>query len=183
MVHWHGLFLPSEVDGAMEEGTPMIAPGGHARYTFTPDPAGFRWYHTHTFAGNDLHKGQYTGQHGFLMIEPRDNPARYDQEIFLALHDWDGADARERDGCDDPDYDVSTINGKMLGFGEPLRVKQGERVMLHILNSSPTEVALDRARRAQFQVVALDGNPVAAAANGPDAAPRSGRARLARSWR
>ena len=27
MVHWHGLFLPSEVDGAMEEGTPMIAAG------------------------------------------------------------------------------------------------------------------------------------------------------------
>ncbi len=48
IVHWHGLFLPPDVDGAMEEGTPMIAPGGHARYTFTPDPTGFRWYHTHT---------------------------------------------------------------------------------------------------------------------------------------
>ena len=27
VVHWHGLFLPPEIDGAMEEGTPMIAPG------------------------------------------------------------------------------------------------------------------------------------------------------------
>src|ERR1700759_4649169 len=27
MVHWHGLPIPSEVDGAMEEGTPMIPPG------------------------------------------------------------------------------------------------------------------------------------------------------------
>src|SRR5271154_4525378 len=25
VVHWHGLFLPPEVDGAMEEGTSMIA--------------------------------------------------------------------------------------------------------------------------------------------------------------
>jgi FtsP/CotA-like multicopper oxidase with cupredoxin domain len=58
VVHWHGLFLPSEVDGAMEEGTPLIPAGGHARYTFTPRPSGFRWYHTHTFAGKDLHKGQ-----------------------------------------------------------------------------------------------------------------------------
>jgi hypothetical protein len=33
---------------------------------------------------------------------------------------------------------VSTINGRVLGFGEPLRVKSGERVLLHILNSSPT---------------------------------------------
>jgi len=44
------------------------------------------------------------------------------------------------DGFMMPVYDVSTINGKMLGFGEPVRVKQGERVMLHVLNSSPTEV-------------------------------------------
>ena len=31
VVHWHGLFLPSAVDGAMEEGTPMIAAGATAR--------------------------------------------------------------------------------------------------------------------------------------------------------
>src|SRR5580693_505412 len=24
VVHWHGLFLPSPIDGAMEEGTPLI---------------------------------------------------------------------------------------------------------------------------------------------------------------
>jgi FtsP/CotA-like multicopper oxidase with cupredoxin domain len=54
VVHWHGLFLPSEIDGAMEEGTPMIAPGATARYTFTPDPPGFRSFHTHTFAGNNM---------------------------------------------------------------------------------------------------------------------------------
>ena len=47
IVHWHGLFLPSQVDGAMEEGTPMISPGGSFRYTYTPRPAGTRWYHTH----------------------------------------------------------------------------------------------------------------------------------------
>ena len=104
VVHWHGLFLPSSVDGAMEEGTPMILPGGRARYTFTPRPAGFRWYHTHIFAGKDLHKGQYTGEHGFLLIEPRDNPARYDQEFFLALHDWDGQLLASGDGAMDPAY-------------------------------------------------------------------------------
>src|SRR5271170_2064533 len=26
-VHWHGLWIPSEMDGAMEEGAAMIAPG------------------------------------------------------------------------------------------------------------------------------------------------------------
>ena len=160
VVHWHGLFLPSEVDGAMEEGTPPIPAGGRARYTFTPSPSGFRWYHTHTFAGKDLHKGQYTGEHGFLFIEPRDHPGRYDQEIFLALHDWDGELESSGDGAMDPVYNVSTINGRVLGFGEPLRVKSGERVLLHILNSSPSEVHWIAFSGHQFQVIALDGNPV-----------------------
>jgi FtsP/CotA-like multicopper oxidase with cupredoxin domain len=160
VVHWHGLFLPSSVDGAMEEGTPMIPPGGRARYTLTPRPAGFRWYHTHIFAGKDLHKGQYTGEHGFLLIEPRENPARYDQEFFLALHDWDGQLLSSGDGAMDPAYEVSTINGRVLGFGEPLRVKSGEQVLLHILNSSATEVHWIALSGHQLKVVALDGNPV-----------------------
>jgi FtsP/CotA-like multicopper oxidase with cupredoxin domain len=160
VVHWHGLFLPPAVDGAMEEGTPMIPAGGRARYTFTPRPSGFRWYHTHVFAGKDLHKGQYTGEHGFLLIEPRDNPARYDQEIFLALHDWDGQFLASGDGAMDPVYEVSTINGRVLGFGEPLRVKSGEQILLHILNSSPSEVHWIALAGHQFKVVALDGNQV-----------------------
>jgi FtsP/CotA-like multicopper oxidase with cupredoxin domain len=161
VVHWHGLFLPPEVDGALEEGTPAIPPGGTVRYTFTPRPAGFRWYHTHVFAGKDLHRGQYNGEHGFLMIEPRENPARYDQEIFLALHDWDGQLLASGDGSMDPAYSVSTINGRMLGFGEPLRVKYGQQVVFHILNSSPTEVHWIALAGHPFKVVALDGNPVA----------------------
>ncbi len=160
VVHWHGLFLPSEVDGAMEEGTPSIAPGGHATLTFTPRPAGFRWYHTHVFAGGDLKKGQYTGQHGFLMIEPRESPARYDQEFFLALHDWDGQLLASSDGSMNPDYNFSTVNGRVLGYGDPLRVKQGEHVLLHILNSSPTEPHWLALAGHQFRVIALDGNPV-----------------------
>ena len=160
VVHWHGLFLPPQVDGSMEEGTPAIPAGGHARYTFTPRPAGFRWYHTHVFAGKDLHRGQYTGEHGFLLIEPRDNPGRYDQEIFLALHDWDAALLANPDGSMDPAYNVSTINGRVLGFGEPLRVKAGQQVLFQILNSSPTEVHWIALAGHQFKVIALDGNSV-----------------------
>jgi FtsP/CotA-like multicopper oxidase with cupredoxin domain len=161
VVHWHGLFLPPEVDGAMEEGTPMIAPGATTHLQFTPEPAGFRWFHTHTFAGSDLRKAQYGGLHGFLMIEPRENPAPYDREFFLALHDWGGSMTGGDDGSMNPVYDVSTINGKMMGSGEPLRVKQGEQVMLHVLNSSPTEVHWIALAGHRFKVMALDGNEVA----------------------
>ncbi len=160
VVHWHGLQIPSDVDGAMEEGTPPIPPGGRARYTFTPQPSGFRWYHTHTFAGHDLHKGQYTGQHGFLFIEPREDPARYDQEFFLALHDWNASFLGNADGSMDPFYEASTINGRTLGFGEPLRVKAGQQVLLHLVNTSASEQHWIALAGHQFRVIALDGNPV-----------------------
>jgi FtsP/CotA-like multicopper oxidase with cupredoxin domain len=160
VVHWHGLYLPPEIDGAMEEGTPMIAPGASTRYKMTPSPSGFRWYHTHTFAGKNLTKAQYSGLHGFLLIEPRENPARYDREVFLGLHDWGGHFMSSDDGFMNPAYDVSTINGKMLGYGDPIKVKQGERVMMHLLNSSPTEVHWIALSGHSFEVVALDGNKV-----------------------
>ena len=160
VVHWHGLFIPSAVDGAIEEGTPPIAPGESRRYTFTPRPTGFRWYHTHTMAMGDLTRAQYGGQHGFLLIEPRSDPAPYDQELFLALHDWEGHLVASDDGAMSPSYNISTINGKAMGAGEPLRVKQGQRVLLHILNSSPTEVHWIALAGHSLRVIALDGNAV-----------------------
>jgi FtsP/CotA-like multicopper oxidase with cupredoxin domain len=144
----------------MEEGTPMIAPGADASVTFTPSPSGFRWFHTHTFAGTDLKKAQYSGQHGFLLIEPQQERGRYDQEAFLALHDWDGQMLGSDDGSMNPTYSVSTINGRTLGFGDPLRVKAGQTLRLHLLNSSASEVHWIALAGHLFQVVALDGNPV-----------------------
>jgi len=159
IVHWHGLFLPPEIDGAMEEGTPMIAPSATTRFTLTGEPAGLRWYHTHTFAGRDMKKGQYSGQHGLLYVEPKANLGRYDQELFLNLHDWDGRFLGSDDGAMAPTYYVSTINGRMLGFAEPVRVKPGQQLLLHILNSSATEVHWLALPGHTFKVIALDGNP------------------------
>ena len=167
VVHWHGLFLPPEVDGATEEGTPSIAPGATTQISFTPRPAGFRWYHTHTMAMNDLKRAQYGGQHGFLMVEPRQNPARYDQEFFLNLHDWNGQLVPSDDGNMNPTYEIATINGKVMGFGEPLRVKEGQTVLMHLLNSSPSEVHWISFSGHTFTVLALDGNPVPTASKVP----------------
>src|SRR5882724_2643395 len=57
-------------------------------------------------------------------------------------------------------YRSFTINGRMLGHGEPVRVKQGERVLFHILNGSATEIRSLALPGHSFEVVALDGNPV-----------------------
>ena len=40
LVHWHGQFIPSGVDGAAEEGTPFVAPHAMRRISFVPKPTG-----------------------------------------------------------------------------------------------------------------------------------------------
>lgn len=161
LVHWHGLHVASDVDGSMEEGTPMVAPNGYKRYNITPTPSGTRWYHTHTQARQDLKRASYTGQFGFLYIEPASEAGRYDQEKFLALREWEPYLATMEDEGVDVAYKLFSINDRSLGYGEPIRVKAGERVLLRILNASATVHRRIALAGHAFEVVALDGNAVA----------------------
>jgi len=197
LVHWHGQMIPSDVDGASEEGTPFVPARGMRRVSFVPKPAGFRFYHTHVFAGSDLGRGTYTGQAGPVYIEPRHDPGDYDREVFLVLKEFApsfsrggdmamdmlapgkplkkleeiGAKAdREAKGTPkgyEVGYELFSINGKMLGAGEPIRVKQGERVLFHVLNASATEIRSLALPGHVFRVVSLDGNPVPTPAEVP----------------
>jgi FtsP/CotA-like multicopper oxidase with cupredoxin domain len=183
LVHWHGLFVPPEVDGSEEEGTPMVPPGGHRRYQFTPKPAGTRWYHSHAMANADLHRGSYTGQYGFSMVESGNNPGQFDQELFLALRDWEPffTDQMENEAAEGgglgpqlerpPTLDTRpnglevtsqlfSINDKALGVGEPIRVRPGQRVLFHILNAGAIENRTIAFSGHQFRVIAMDGNTV-----------------------
>jgi FtsP/CotA-like multicopper oxidase with cupredoxin domain len=191
-LHWHGQQVPVEVDGAAEEGTPFIPAQGQRRIVFKPRPAGFRFYHTHNRAGADLSAGQYSGQVGPVYIEPKENPGRYDQELFLVLKEFEPTFSQGGDMAQDflsPSatvkslkdagesamkasqakgmphgyeigYGAFSINGRMLGHGEPIRVKRGQRVLFHILNGSATEIRSLALPGHSFEVVALDGNPM-----------------------
>jgi FtsP/CotA-like multicopper oxidase with cupredoxin domain len=180
-VHWHGQVVPVNVDGAEEEKSLAVPPHGRLRYRFTPQPAGARWVHSHVMARSDLNRGTYTGQFGFVYIEPKSNPGQYDQEIFLPTHEWEPIYTTEEDEEEldaeqaarmaaqkkdekpngwEIGYQKFTINGRCLGFGEPVRVKEGQRVLFHFLNASATENIQLALSGHVFQVVALDGNPV-----------------------
>jgi FtsP/CotA-like multicopper oxidase with cupredoxin domain len=182
-VHFHGLLIPSDVDGSEEEGTPLVPPHGSRSYRFTPTPAGTRWYHTHAMSMEDLHRGTFTGQFGFLIVEGAGDAGRYDQEHYLALRDWEPYFTNQLMDTDDLDAtwpqperpavmdtrpaglevtaDIYSINDKALGAGEPIRVHPGERVLFHFLNASAIENRHLALPGHRFHVTALDGNPVA----------------------
>ncbi|MDQ1471092.1 MAG: hypothetical protein QOJ99_2572 [Bryobacterales bacterium] len=90
---------------------------GHDRrlYSFIASPAGTRWYHTHAMAGHNLKIGTYWGQFGMCIVEPASNPARYDVEMPLMLHEFDPYFA----AADQMDlsYKVFTVNEKTLDAG------------------------------------------------------------------
>jgi FtsP/CotA-like multicopper oxidase with cupredoxin domain len=172
IVHWHGLMTDSLNDGAMEEGSPMIAAGETHRYSFTPKPVGTRWYHTHAGAYGNLAMGTYTGQFGFLLIEGNQSAPQHDMEVNLAIHHWQpsfvpmvetmrAASANQPlTNGSDVGYQYATINNRMLGQGEPIRVKRGQRVLIRLLNASGTENVVLALPGHRFTVVAMDGNPV-----------------------
>jgi FtsP/CotA-like multicopper oxidase with cupredoxin domain len=172
LVHWHGLAIDSLNDGAMEEGSPMIEPGKTLRYSFTPRPSGTRWYHTHAVAGANLTLGTYSGQFGFLLINGAHDPGHYDQEVNLAVRHWEPSFAPMVETMraqsanlplttgSDVVYRYATFNQHMLGQGEPLRVKQGQRVLMRLLNASATENVVLSLPGHSFRIVAMDGNPV-----------------------
>jgi FtsP/CotA-like multicopper oxidase with cupredoxin domain len=166
LVHWHGFHIPAEVDGAREEGTPVVPPGGQRRYTFVPRPAGTRWYHSHGMAGRSLDRTTYTGQFGMFIVESEDSGS-YDQEIPILLHEWAPRFAPGPMGAMDLEFRYHSINGKMLGAGEPLRVREHQRVLFRIVNASATlhhQLALPG---HTFHVTALDGFAVPVAKDVP----------------
>jgi FtsP/CotA-like multicopper oxidase with cupredoxin domain len=160
IVHWHGQWISSQMDGSMEEGSRMIAPGAQLRYEFAPRPAGFRWYHTHTFAGHDLKRGTYSAQFGCFYVEPRENPGAYDQELFLTLHDWNAYMGASGDLSMEAAYPYGTVNDRMLGFGQPVKVREGQRVLFHLLNASASLTHWIALSGHEITVTAMDGNPV-----------------------
>src|SRR5439155_1569432 len=196
LVHWHGQMIPSNMDGSAEEGSPFVPPHGMRQVAFVPKPSGFRFYHTHVVAGGDLNRGTYTGQVGPVYIESKNNPGTYDREVFLLMKEFGPGLRRGGDmpmdvlagvplkelqqmgkAADEEKpqkykgfevgYELFSINGRMLGQGEPIRVKQGERVLFHVLNASATEIRSLALPGHVFRVVALDGNPVPTQADVP----------------
>ncbi len=86
-IHWHGIILPTNMDGVPGLSFPGIKPGETFRYQFDVNQSGTYWYHSHS--GFQEQQGMY----GAIIVEPRNPvPYSYDREHVIVLSDWSDED-------------------------------------------------------------------------------------------
>ncbi len=82
-IHWHGIILPTEMDGVPDISFNGIAPGQTFRYQFQVKQSGTFWYHSHSGFQ------EQTGHYGSIIIDPATpDPVSYDREYVVMLSDW-----------------------------------------------------------------------------------------------
>lgn len=182
-VHWHGIALRNDMDGAAGVTQGPVAPGAEFLYEFVvPDPGTF-WFHPHT--GLQLDRGLYAP----LIVDDPDELGRYDREITVVLDDWiSGVGATPEDTFEqlkagegphalhgsgggprsevlrgpggDVSYPLFLMNGRPPKDPPVFDAKLGERLRLRIINAgadTPFRVALAGHR---LTVTHTDGFPV-----------------------
>ncbi|HEX2584296.1 MAG TPA: multicopper oxidase domain-containing protein [Steroidobacteraceae bacterium] len=133
-VHWHGLLLPSGMDGVSGLTQPAIQPGETYVYEFTLKQHGTYMYHPHA----DELVQVALGMMGFFIIHPKEPelPA-VDRDYVFMLHNWALHPGTYRP---DPaillDFDLWTFNSKVFPAIDPIVAKAGERVRIRMGNMS-----------------------------------------------
>ena len=86
-IHWHGIILPYDMDGAPVISFDGISPGETFTYRFKVRQAGTYWYHSHSGMQ------EQTGLYGAIVIEPAiPEPVKSDRDYVVMLSDWTDED-------------------------------------------------------------------------------------------
>jgi FtsP/CotA-like multicopper oxidase with cupredoxin domain len=153
-IHWHGLLLPSGMDGVGGLTQPHIQPGETYVYEFTLRQHGSHMYHPHA----DEMVQMAMGMMGLFVIHPRAGAApRIDRDYALLLHNWALHPGTARP---DPsvlqDFDLWTFNSKVFPAIEHLVARSGERVRVRVGNLSMWNHPIHM-HGVQFEVTGGDG--------------------------
>lgn len=86
-IHWHGLILPTNMDGVPSLSFDGIKPGDSYTYSFDVSQSGTYWYHSHSGFQ------EQTGLYGAIIIDPKEpEPFTYDRDYVVMLSDWTDED-------------------------------------------------------------------------------------------
>lgn len=171
-IHWHGVHVENKADGVPGLTQYPIKSGETFTYEFTAKNVGTHFYHTHGSSHMDVALQFDMGLSGPFIIESK-NPKKYDREYVYVLDEWeinsDGSNGalttigEHGEHVHKHDYNIFTINGRVFPDIDPLLVKEGERILVRLINAGTQEIHPMHTHGHSFKVVAIDGNPVPAA--------------------
>ncbi len=164
--HWHGLLIPSGMDGVGGLTQRAIKPGETFMYEFTLRQPGTCMYHAH----HDEMTQMGLGMTGLFVIHPRTKASeRPDRDYALMLHEWALAVGASRpDPNEMSDFNVLTINGKIFPATRPLVAQVGERVRIRIGNLSAMDHHPIHLHGYYFTVTETDGGVIPEAGRWPE---------------
>ena len=86
-IHWHGIILPTGMDGVPGLSFGGIKPGNTFEYQFDLNQSGTYWYHSHSGFQEP------TGMYGAIIIDPKESdPVSYNRDYVVMLSDWSDED-------------------------------------------------------------------------------------------
>ncbi len=165
-VHWHGIFLPSGMDGVGGVSQKAIQPGETFKYEFTLKQHGTYMYHSH----HDEMTQMQLGMMGLFIIHPK-NPTTPppDRDYAMMLSEWKiEVGASRPDPNEMTDFNVFTMNGRSFPGTAPLLAKKGERVRIRIGNLSTMSHHAIHLHGYYFKIIATDGGEIPAAGQWPE---------------
>jgi len=153
-IHWHGILLPSGMDGVGGLSQPQIGPGETFAYEFTLRQHGTHMYHPHA----DEMTQMAVGMMGMFIIHPKQrNPVPVDRDYCFITHNWALHPGTYRP---DPsvmvDFDLWTFNSKVFPAIDPVVARTGERVRVRMGNLSMWNHPIHM-HGVQFLVTGSDG--------------------------
>jgi FtsP/CotA-like multicopper oxidase with cupredoxin domain len=153
-IHWHGILLPSGMDGVGGLSQPHIQPGETYVYEFTLQQHGTHMYHPHADEMVQL----AVGMMGLFIVHPRDGePERIDRDYAILLHNWALHPGTYRpDPSVMQDFDLWTFNSKVFPAIEYPVARSGERVRIRVGNLSMWNHPIHM-HGPRFQVTGGDG--------------------------
>jgi len=164
-IHWHGVLLPSGMDGVQGLTQRGVPPGETFVYEFTLRQHGTQMYHSH---GDEMVQIGL-GAMGFFIIHPRRRPdPPIDRDFAIMLSEWfvDPGTARP-DAFVMTDFNLFTFNSRVFPGTAPLVARRGERVRIRFGNIAQ-DLHPIHLHGFQFQVTGTDGGPVPPSARFPE---------------
>jgi FtsP/CotA-like multicopper oxidase with cupredoxin domain len=164
-IHWHGLRVPNDMDGAPGVTQQPIASGGEFRYEFELRDAGTYWYHPHTDSSTQVGRGLY----GAILVEDPADPKAFGDDLVLLMSDMglnergellpadsggNFGDLFGREGA------VLLVNGKVR---PTLKVRNGKQQRWRIINATRARYYNIRLRNHRFMRLGGDNGLAARA--------------------